>query len=126
MPILQFQCQDCSAIFEHFSKGDLSCLTCESENVERLLATYFYPNKNFCPHDKDLEMDTLKTQFTGIMADKSLQCGGCGTDGAPGSCSSKGGGCGSGGGCGTCGGGSCKSSAKPAKLVYDIYASKAF
>ncbi len=124
MPILQFQCQDCSSVFEHFSKGDIFCLKCHSQNIERLQNTYFYPNKNFCPHDKELEMTTLKTQISGIMADKSLQCGGCGTDGAPGSCNSKGGGCGS-GGCGSCGG-SCKSSSKPDKIVYDIYASQTF
>ncbi len=124
MPVLQFQCQDCSAVFEHFSKAEIFCLACLGENVQRLQKTYFYPNKNFCPHDKTLEMSTLKTQIPQIMADKSLQCGGCGTDGAPGSCNSKGGGCGS-GGCGGCAG-SCKSSSKPDKLVYDIYDSKAF
>ena len=125
MPVLQFQCSDCSSVFEQLSQGYLSCLTCDSKNVKRLLSTYFYPNKNFCPHDKDLDMPTLKKQFSGILSDKSLQCGGCGTDGSPGSCSTKGGGCGS-GGCGSCGGGSCKSTSKPDKIVYDIYASKAF
>ena len=128
MPVFQFQCGDCSGISEHLiglrQMSSLECVNCGSGEVARVQSTYFYPNKNFCPHDKTLDADRLKTQISGIMSDKSQQCGGCGTDGAPGRCSSKGGGCG--GGC-SCKAGGCASK-KPTsnKLKLNIYDQAAF
>lgn len=116
MPVFQYQCGSCSAIFEQLvtlTGPSVNCLNCDSISVERSEATYFYPNKNFCPHDKELDKEKLKVQLAGIMSDQTLRCGGCGTDGAAGSCGSgKKGGCGS-GGCGGCGsGGGCGSKKK--------------
>ena len=103
MPILQFQCNDCSALFDHLfnaSYSDVSCVSCESKSVLRTNHTQFYANKNFCPHDKDLstQTDHLKDMLGKIVEDRSASCGGCGVDGPKGSC-------GSGGGCGNCSGG---------------------
>lgn len=125
MPVFQYKCESCAAIFDYLIsekfKTDLDCIACGSEEIERVEVTSFYPNKNFCPHDKLLDKELLKKQLSGIMQDQSLKCGGCGTDGAPGRCNSKGGGCGSsGGGCG--GGCSCKAK----KLNLDIYAKSSF
>ena len=109
MPVFQFQCQDCFAIFDHMFGikiyDNINCVNCGTENINRLNETVFYPNKNFCPHDKELNLDNLTKQMSGIMVDKSQKCGGCGSDGAPGKCSS--------GGCG--GGCSCKSAADSEK-----------
>lgn len=117
MAIFQFKCGNCSAIFDHLiSSPDfsgISCMTCGDENISRVEATYFYPNKNFCPHDKVLDSDKLKSQLGNIMDNTTQRCGGCGTDGSPGKCSSSGGGCG--GGC-SCKKGSCSSS----KLTMEI------
>ena len=124
MPVFQYKCGSCAAIFEYLMsakfKPALDCVACGSDEVSRVEVTSFYPNKNFCPHDKLLDKELLKTQLGGIMKDTSLKCGGCGTDGSPGKCSSKGGGCGSGGGCG----GGCSCSSK--KLNLEIYEKKAF
>jgi len=114
MPILQFRCHDCSSVFEYFlnaltSFEQLDCLSCGGANFSRMQETCFYPNKNFCPHDKELDSTHLKEVFSSIMTDNSQKCGGCGTDGAPGKCKSGGGGCGS----GNC---ACKSKAEPKKL----------
>lgn len=114
MPILQFRCHDCSSVFEYLINGliaehQLDCISCGASNFSRMDETCFYPNKNFCPHDKELDSDNLKQVFSSIMADESQRCGGCGTDGAPGSCSSGGGGCGS----GNC---ACKSSCGSKKI----------
>lgn len=82
----------------------ISCISCGANSVERVETTYFYPNKNFCPHDKVLDGNRLKNELGGIMKNTTQRCGGCGTDGSPGKCSSSGGGClpgrqGCGGGC---------------------------
>lgn len=122
MPILQFQCNECSSVAECFISlsRELShdCMSCGSANLSRVETTYFYPNKTFCPHDKDLDQDLLRTELSGIMANKEGKCGGCGIDGSPGKCSSEGGKCGN---C-SCGKGGCATK----KLDLDIYASKAF
>ncbi len=101
MPIFQFKCDSCSAIFEQLISSmdfrDIACVNCEADNILRVEATYFYPNKVFCPHDKVLDSNKLRVQLSGIQDDNSQRCGGCGTDGSPGKCTSKGGGCG--GGC---------------------------
>ena len=107
MPILQFQCQECSSVFEQLISRDLAdlnidCVSCGSEKISRAAQTYFYPNKTFCPHDKELDQEQLKSELATILLDRSKQCGGCGTDGAAGRCGSKGGGCSCGaGGCGS-------------------------
>lgn len=107
MPIFQFKCDSCSAIFEHLISSpdysNIGCISCGNADISRVEMTYFYPNKVFCPHDKKLDSQKLKTDLTSIQADNSQKCGGCGTDGSPGKCDSK-----SGGGCG--GGCSCKKS----------------
>jgi hypothetical protein len=108
MLVIQYQCNGCASIFEQLSSAssELSCLNCGAEEarIGRLLNTYFYPNKTFCPHDKLLDPQQLKTELSDILADDSLRCGGCGVDGAPGRCSTGGCGgscsCGAGGGCG--------------------------
>lgn len=110
MPVFQYVCRDCSAVFEHLvlsSGPEVTCISCDSDDVGRAAETYFYPNKNFCPHDKALDVKALPKILTHIMSDNSLSCAGCGVDGAAGRCSS--GGCG-GGGCGSGGcGGRCSS-----------------
>ncbi|MBI3534762.1 MAG: zinc ribbon domain-containing protein [Deltaproteobacteria bacterium] len=110
MAIFQFKCDSCSSIFEHLISSldynNISCISCGGDNIGRVDSTYFYPNKNFCPHDKVLDGDKLKTELGGIMNNTTQRCGGCGTDGSPGKCSSKGGGCG--GGC-SCKKGACSS-----------------
>lgn len=97
MPIFQYKCENCASVFEYLMTTSLTkhlaCMSCGSSNVSRLDSTYFYPNKIFCPHDKDLDGEILKTQFAEIMADHSQSCGGCGTDGAPGKCKSETGKC---------------------------------
>ena len=133
MPVFQYKCGDCAAIFDYLISGkfkiDLDCMACGSTQIARAESTSFYPNKNFCPHDKVLDKEVLKVKLSGILKDTTQRCGGCGTDGAPGKCPSGGGGggCGSGGGCG--GGCGCKKSspveASP-KLSLDIYAKGAF
>lgn len=130
MPVFQFQCQQCSAIFDHFLGikvyGELNCMNCGTGNIARLTETVFYPNKNFCPHDKELHVENLTKQMSGIMADKSQKCGGCGSDGAPGKCNSGGGGCGggcsckSGGGCGSKGSDQKRITTAPQKLAVEI------
>lgn len=117
MPVFQFKCEACLSVCEYFIspfyKIQADCVSCGSEKVTSTANTYFYPNKVFCPHDKDLDAESLQSELPKIMQNTELKCGGCGTDGAPGKCSS-GGGCGSGGcGKGGCGGGGCgkKSSA---------------
>lgn len=114
MLVLQYKCGDCASLFEclygALKGAEVTCISCGSSDVERSDEVPFYPNKTFCPHDKELEMDSLKYELKDIMKDKSQRCGGCGTDGAPGKCKSGGGGCGSGGcGSGGCGGGGCGS-----------------
>lgn len=109
MPILQYQCQNCNSIFEHLVNEDLvdflSCISCGSAEIQRAITTYLYPNKKFCPHDKDLDSEYLRTQLGGIMKDQSLRCGGCGVDGAKGNCGTgsakRSCACGA-GGCGSC------------------------
>ncbi len=105
MPVFQYKCDRCYSIFEYFFAPSLNftvdCVSCGNREVSRQLETCFYPNKVFCPHDKDLEMDSLQHSLGGILKDSSQRCGGCGTDGAPGKCNSGGGGCGK-GACGTC------------------------
>lgn len=111
MLVLQYKCGECSSFFEYLYGAlggeGIDCIACGSQNVQRSSDVPFYPNKNFCPHDKELNMDVLKDSLKSIMHDKSQKCGGCGVDGAAGSCKS--GGCGSGGGCksGGCSGGGC-------------------
>ncbi|MEK7673390.1 MAG: zinc ribbon domain-containing protein [Patescibacteria group bacterium] len=134
MPIFQFKCEDCSALFEQFMnavgyQSEVDCMACGSGNIARPDDTSFYPNKHFCPHDKTLDMDHLKNNFSSILKDTDQRCGGCGTDGAPGRCKSGSGGCGSGGGCG--GGCSCsaKKSSDPSpshSLKLNIYDKGAF
>jgi len=106
MPIFQYKCNDCSSVFEQLisSLGQMhiDCISCASTDVLRADQPYFYPNKTFCPHDKKIDSDKLKEALGTIMADRTQSCGGCGTDGAPGSCGKSGGGCGSGGGCNNC------------------------
>ncbi|MDA1060701.1 MAG: zinc ribbon domain-containing protein [bacterium] len=109
MPIFQYKCQSCYSVFEHLVSSlkpvDLACLSCGASDVLRSESAYFYPNKNFCPHDKELDMDDLQTKLGGIMQNREQECGGCGTDGAPGKCKSDSGSCGS---C-SCGKGGCGS-----------------
>lgn len=121
MPVFQYQCGECNSVFEQLVSAntianEISCLNCGSFYAMRLESTYFYPNKNFCPHDKELDKEKLRNQLSGIMSDQTLRCGGCGTDGASGKCGSggKSGGCGS----GSCGGCGCSSKKK---LTLDIY-----
>lgn len=107
MPVFQFKCDSCASIFEYLFRPnldfDLDCVSCGAKSVKRVQQTYFYPNKNFCPHDKSLEPESLQGTLATIMKDESQRCGGCGTDGAPGSCKTSGGGGGCGSGkCGTC------------------------
>ena len=125
MPVFQFKCDSCSAICEYFISADLAvgldCVACGSHSLSRLSDTCFYPNKNFCPHDKVLDTEKLKVQLPVIMGDTDLRCGGCGTDGAPGRCNSeKKGGCGGGCSCGS--GGGCASKKAVSKLNLDLYA----
>ena len=56
MSVLQFKCNDCSAVFECLSgieecldDGKVGCLCCESNNFSRLTETQFSPKKDFCP-----------------------------------------------------------------------------
>ncbi len=106
MLVLQYRCGECSSFFEYLhgasNKEKVDCIACGSLNVLRSNDVPFYPNKNFCPHDKTLDKEVLKDTLKVIMHDKSQKCGGCGVDGAAGSCKSSGGGC-KGGGCGGCG-----------------------
>lgn len=126
MPIFQFKCESCSAVFEHLigvavGFSAVNCLSCGSEGISRVEKTYFYPNKTFCPHDKQLDSEKLRVQLGGILVNTEQRCGGCGTDGAPGKCPSGGGGGGCGGGCSCKKGKSCE---KPLNL--DIYEKKSF
>ncbi len=90
MPILQFQCRECRSIFEQLISRSLdyeiSCVSCNSGNITRTVSTSFYPNKSFCPHDKELEVSKLKYDLPMIMKSDEGRCGGCGTDGAAGAC----------------------------------------
>lgn len=110
MAIFQFKCDGCSSIFEHLVSSlnfsSISCVSCGAFDVSRIEKTYFYPNKNFCPHDKVLDSEKLKSKLGAIIVDSSQQCGGCGTDGAPGKCTTSGAGCG--GNC-SCKKGACSS-----------------
>lgn len=105
MPVLQFKCDSCNSVFEYLLSANvnfsLDCISCGGDKVSRLGSSYFYPNKTFCPHDKEIKVEELKTSLGVIMSDASQKCGGCGTDGAPGKCGKSQGGCGS-GKCGTC------------------------
>lgn len=99
MPIFQFKCESCSSVFEHLvgmtvNFCDVSCVSCGVGKVSRVEKTYFYPNKTFCPHDKVLDSQQLRSELGGILNNTSQKCGGCGTDGAPGKCKSGGKGCG--------------------------------
>lgn len=125
MPVFQFKCESCSAICEYLISPNitvgLDCVFCGSSTLSRLSDTCFYPNKTFCPHDKVLDTEKLKTQLPDIMGDTALRCGGCGTDGSPGKCNSeKKGGCGGGCSCGS--GGGCASKKSTNKLNLDLYA----
>ncbi len=103
MPIFEFRCGGCSAVFEHWYRGveDFACLLCGGEKVFRSGAGLFYANKTFCPHDKEIDLEAVKSDLTTIMSDRSLSCAGCGTDGAKGACG--------GGNCGSCSSGGCGS-----------------
>jgi hypothetical protein len=113
----QYQCGDCSAVFESAAAKKfievLTCLACSSADVAPLSSTLFYANKNFCPHDKELDAQSLKGKLKVIMADNSLKCGGCGVDGPKGSCGTKSGGCG-----GNC---SCGKQSQSNKLNINLY-----
>lgn len=100
--------------------ADVSCVSCGAGKISRVEKAYFYPSKIFCPHDKELDSEKLKTELGGILNNTSQKCGGCGTDGAPGKCKSDSKGCG--GNC-SCkkGGGNCSS-----KINLDIYDKKSF
>lgn len=111
MPILQYRCRGCAAVFEYLSalptEVNVDCVSCGGSDISRMDGTFFYPNKTFCPHDKELDSEVLRGELSGVMSNTTQKCGGCGTDGSPGKCKSgEGSGCGSGGGCG--GGCSCK------------------
>lgn len=103
MPVLQYQCQSCTSLFEHLvSKAleeQVGCLSCGGRDVVRVFATSYYPNKTFCPHDKKIEInDELLDGLGEILQSDDLRCRGCGVDGPQGSCST---GVAS-SGCGTC------------------------
>lgn len=98
MPILQFKCHDCLSVFEYLFNAlsrqeDLSCVSCGGNHFSRLDETCFYPNKAFCPRDKVLDTEGLRSDLSKIVKDRTLRCGGCGS----GNCGS--GACGSGGSC---------------------------
>lgn len=106
MPIFEFRCANCRSVFDYFVEGnvDVDCINCSSEKVMRLNYSFFYPNKTFCPHEKEVDVGAVKSDLGKIMLDKSLSCAGCGVDGELGSCGTGGGcGSGSGSGCGSCG-----------------------
>lgn len=113
MPVFQFQCNSCSALMDHWGSDNVQCLNCGSDELGRTEGCRFYPNKNFCPHDKKIEVDDLLDVLSGIMSDKSKSCAGCGVDGPEGNCSK--GGCG--GNC-TC---RAKTKIKTAPLKLNIY-----
>ena len=112
MPILQYQCRACTSLFEHFASignDDAACLSCGSEKIARVFETSYYPNKTFCPHDKEIELnDAMLSNLGEILKSDELRCGGCGVDGPKGSCGTtdkKSGSCGN---C-SCGKGGCGS-----------------
>ena len=93
MAIFQFKCESCSAVFEHLvsssSFADIVCVNCGAGKVARIEATYFYPNKVFCPHNKVLDKGELRDGLGGIMSNTAQHCGGCGSgSGCKGSCKS--------------------------------------
>lgn len=53
MPILQYQCQDCSSVFEYWvsakQKIEIKCVNCGSKEFTRVFETCFFPKKEFCP-----------------------------------------------------------------------------
>jgi hypothetical protein len=119
----QYQCLNCKAVLEaavsKSNKFDLACLSCSSVELVLLDETLFYANKNFCPHDKKLDPTLLKDKLGKIVADTSLECGGCGVDGPAGSCGTKKSGCGS----GNC---SCGKKGQSNKLKLDLYSNDLF
>ncbi len=72
---------------------DLACLDCGAEDVLRSEETSFYPNKIFCPRDKEVDLDDLQASLAGIMGNREQQCQGCGIDGASRKCKSGSGAC---------------------------------
>ena len=69
--------------------AEIACLACGSQKLSRVFATSYYPNKTFCPHEKEVVVDDkLLTCLGNILQDDDLRCRGCGIDGPEGSCSS--------------------------------------
>lgn len=92
MPVLQYQCESCNSLFEHMFSAAIAkyiaCLSCGSQKIARVFAISYYPNKTFCPHDKEIVMnEELISGLGKILQSDDLRCRGCGVDGPEGSCS---------------------------------------
>lgn len=70
-------------------KEHIACLDCGSRDAERVFAISYYPNKQFCPHEKDIEVnEELLSSLGEVMQSDELRCRGCGIDGPKGNCGS--------------------------------------
>ena len=59
MPIKEYRCTNCLAVFEQLDKNQklqLTCLNCDSSEIIENVETTFAPRKKFCP--KKLSSDS--------------------------------------------------------------------
>lgn len=81
MAIFQYKCTDCLSVFDHLldkSNHLPSCVSCSSLSVERNFDTAFFPNKLFCPHERDLKNENLALNLIEMAKSRDsveLQCG---------------------------------------------------
>ncbi len=55
MPIFEYKCKSCLAVFEHLKNKKINkifCVSCGSENVEKPEKGSFFPKNEFCPHSE--------------------------------------------------------------------------